>query len=330
MIFEIFMDLLSPKTIKELLNKYGAAPLKQMGQNFLINRGVLQKIICAANLDREDTVLEIGPGLGQMTQELAKRVKKVIAIEKDKKFVEILKETLKEYKNVEVIQDDILKTKKLKLLTKNYKLIANLPYYITSPVIRKFLEIENKPKEMILMVQKEVAQRICACPPSLRSGAGRRAKPPQMSLLAVSVQFYAQPKILGYASKGSFWPQPKVDSAILRLKPYSDPNYDVKSRGDHVALREYTRIENSGERFRVMSGSAGLSAFRVLFFKIVKAGFSAPRKQLAGNLSKKLGIKKEVTDKIMQKMGIDPKRRAETLNVEDWIELTKLLIEVLG
>ena len=188
------MNLLSVKDIKGLLQKYDAAPLKRMGQNFLINRGVLEKIIEAADLDKKDIVLEIGPGLGTLTQELAKRAKKVIAIEKDRKFAQILKETLKQYKNVKIIQGDVLEFPisnfqfpiKFQIsnfkFPKKYKLIANLPYNIASAVIRRFLETENTPQEMIVMVQKEVAQRICACPPSLRSGASRRASPVQAPL----------------------------------------------------------------------------------------------------------------------------------------------------
>jgi len=269
------MDLILSSTIKSLLQKYSAAPQKRFGQNFLINRGVLQKIIEAADLSRKDVVLEIGPGLGTLTHELASRAKKIIAVEKDRKFVAILKETLKEHRNVEIIHADILSFKPKAI---NYKLIANLPYNITSPVIRKFLEENDRPKEMILMVQKEVAQRICA-------------QPPDMSLLAVSVQFYAEPKILSYVSKGSFWPPPKVDSAILEITPKKElPDIDAK-----------------------------------LFFKIVHAGFSAPRKQLAGNLSKNLKIERNIIEDRLKKAGINPRQRAETLNIEDWTQLTSQL-----
>jgi 16S rRNA (adenine1518-N6/adenine1519-N6)-dimethyltransferase len=282
------MDLLSPKTIKELLVKYDAAPLKRLGQNFLINHGVRQKIIQVADLGRGDMVLEIGPGLGTLTQALAGRAKKVIAIEKDKKFVAILKETLKGYDNVKIIQNDILKFDieslefDCKLKIGNWKLIANLPYYITSPVIRKFLENTNRPKEMLLMVQKEVAQRICS-------------NPPDMSLLAVSVQFYANPQIISYVSKGSFWPAPKVDSAILRLTPQSNTN-----------LRMNANDTNK-------------------FFNVVRAGFSAPRKQLAGNLAKNLKIEHHIIEKEMEKARIEPSRRAETLTIEEWIKLAEQL-----
>ena len=163
------MDLTSPKIIKELLAKHDTQPFKGLGQNFLINAPVLDKITQGAQLNSEDTVLEVGPGIGTLTQELAKRVKRVVAIEKDRAMIEILKETLKGYKNIEIMQGDILKITNDKLHITNYKIVANIPYYLTSPLIRKFLEEKNQPTQMVLMVQKEVAQRIVARPPHLSS-----------------------------------------------------------------------------------------------------------------------------------------------------------------
>lgn len=283
------MNLLSVNEIKTLLNKYDAQPSKSLGQNFLINKNVLQKIIDAADLKSTDVILEIGPGIGTLTKELAQKVKKVIAVEKDRKMVEILKKTLKEFKNVEVINGDALKTDFK--FWKDYKLVANLPYYIASPVIRKFLEIEKQPKTMVLMLQKEVAQRICA-------------NPPDMNLLAVSVQFYAEPKIISYVSKNCFWPSPKVDSAVIKIIPLSS------RRGPSSAVRG--RASNQ------------------LFFKIVKAGFSQPRKQLAGNLAKNLlgEAKEKPRDKKQVEIWlvtnkISPQQRAETLSIADWINLIK-------
>ncbi|GAH64601.1 unnamed protein product, partial [marine sediment metagenome] len=239
------MNLASKKAIQNLLKKYQIRPLKRLGQNFLIDKRVITKLIGAANLKPKDVILEIGPGIGNLTQELAKKVKKVVAVEKDQKMVEILKETLKDYENVEIIKGDILKLdpRTYNLKPKIYKAVGNLPFYLTAPVIRKFLELKNPPREMILVVQKEVGQRICA-------------KSPDMSILAVSVQFYAKPKIISYVSRKSFWPSPKVDSAILRITPLI-----------------------SADRKLINAD---------LFFKIVKAGFSQPRKQLINNLSKSL------------------------------------------
>jgi len=277
---------MNQKEIKNLLKKYEISPSKRLGQNFLVNEGVLRKIIETANLKKEDVILEVGPGIGNLTLELAKRVKKVIAVEKDPHLVRILNEELriKNIKNVKIIQGDILKIK-IQYSTfdirHSYKVVANIPYYLTSPLIRKFLEnTEVRPLEMILMVQKEVAQRICA-------------KPPEMTILAVSVQFYSKPKIISYVSKKSFWPSPKVDSAILRIAPLINAD---------------RRLINAD-----------------LFFKIVKAGFSQPRKQLVNNLSKGLKMEKEKIKNWLLKNGIQPEQRAETLKIEDWLNLTKSL-----
>lgn len=235
--------------MKEILKKYGIKPSKRLGQNFLIDKGVLEKIIEAAKLSADDIVLEIGPGLGVLTIELAKRVKKVIAIEKDERMCKILRENLKDYKNVEIVNEDILKISNDKIQmpneiqSSNYKLVANLPYYITSPVIKKFLETENKPELMVLMVQKEVAQRITA-------------QPGNMSLLSVAVQFYADAKIIDYVSKKSFYPQPKVDSAIIKIVPKPIPKINTEK-----------------------------------FFNLVRKGFSSKRKMLKNNLGIDIGSK---------------------------------------
>jgi len=292
------------KEIKNWLKKYNIRPSRRLGQNFLIDEKVLRKIIEAAELSKDDIVLEVGPGIGNLTAELAKRVKKVIAIEKDQKMVEILKELLEGWKvrNVKIVKADILKfsPKIYNLKSKIYKVVANIPYYLTSPLIRKFLENTGvQPLQMVLMVQKEVAQRIVA-------------RPPDMSILAVSVQFYAKAEIISYISKKSFWPQPKVDSAIIKIKPLINTD---------------KRLINAD-----------------LFFKIVKAGFSQPRKQLINNLSKNLKVDElklistrrslalaRVIDKIkvrdwLLKNKIQPAQRAETLDIEDWQNLTKSFI----
>ena len=265
------MNLTSKKVIKNLLKKYGARPLKGLGQNFLIDEAVIKKIIKEARLQAKDIVLEIGPGIGTLTQEIAKKARLVTAIEKDLKMVEILKETIKNLKNVKIIQGDILK-----INLKPYKVVANLPFYLTAPAIRKFLETKFPPELMFLVVQKEVAQRICA-------------RPPKMNILAVSVQFYAKPEIISYISKKSFWPKPKVDGAILRITQI----HTDKKTDSHK------------------------------FFRIVKAGFSQPRKQLVNNLTKKLELEKEEIKSWLLKNNIQPTQRAETLTIKDWINLTK-------
>jgi len=281
--YNISMELTSLKTIKNLLAGRGIRPSRGLGQNFLIDKTAVRKIIETADLQPDDTVLEIGPGLGVLTQELAKTAKKVIAVEKDRNMVEILKETMKDFKNAEVICGDILRFDLLSNLSGGqtslgYKVVGNLPFYLTAHLIRQLLErTEDGPLYAVLVVQKEVAQRICA-------------KTPDMNLLAVSVQFYAEPKIISCVSKRSFWPSPEVDAAIMKIapKPQDLQRPDVCK-----------------------------------FFEVVKAGFSQPRKQLINNLSLGLNMSKEKTGEWLFKNGIQPNQRAETLSIDDWRNLTK-------
>jgi 16S rRNA (adenine1518-N6/adenine1519-N6)-dimethyltransferase len=261
------------KKTKEALAREG--PSKKLGQYFLIDKKAIKRIMAASGVSSDDTVLEVGPGSGALTEELCQKAKKVVAVEKDPKMAKFLKEDLKSYKNLKVYQGDILSFDLEKL--KEYKVVANLPFYLTNPVIRMFLEAEKRPKEMTLLVQKELAQRICA-------------KPPKMNLLAVSVQFYAFPKIVSYVKKSSFLPQPKIDTAVLKIIP------DKKRRS----------LE-----------------FDSKFFQIIRAGFAQPRKQLANNLAKGLKLNKEEAGRLLLKNSIQPDKRAETLKTEDWISLTK-------
>jgi len=277
------MNIVSKRNIKNLFKKYKIRASKGLGQNFLIDKKAVKKFIESAYLKPNDVILEIGPGLGVLTQELAEKVKKVMAVEKDPKMTRILlNDELRiiKTKNVEIIQGDILKILNSKFKIDNsYKVVANLPFYLTAPVIRKFLESNHQPREIILIVQKEVGQRICA-------------QPPDMNLLAVAVQIYAKPKIVSYISRQSFWPKPKVDSAIIRIAPLIKAHKKLKINVN-------------------------------LFFKIVRAGFSQPRKQLLNNLSKTLELNKEKTKSWLLKNKIQPSQRAESLEVRDWINLTK-------
>ncbi|MCK4473907.1 ribosomal RNA small subunit methyltransferase A [Candidatus Parcubacteria bacterium] len=294
---------------KKLLKKYQVLPSKKLGQNFLIDKTAIKKIIAAANLQPKDVVLEIGPGTGTLTQEIAKKVKQVIAVEKDAKMREILKETMKEYKNVKIIQADILKVinNKLSIINQgenisrpklsviNYKVIGNLPFYLTAPVIRKFLELfgvrpRTIPQQMVFVVQKEVGQRICP-PRRARSAGEAGAKLGKMNLLAVSVQFYANVKIIAYISKKCFWPQPKVDSAIIKITPLINADKNLINAD--------------------------------LFFRIVKAGFSQPRKQLLNTLSSGLKVEREKTKNWLLKNNIPVTQRPETLSIKDWMLLVK-------
>lgn len=274
------MNLLSETFIKKLLREKNFRPSQKLGQNFLVNRAIRQKIIRAAELKKSDTIIEVGPGLGTLTEALGREAQQVTAVEKDPRLIEILKETLKDFKNIKVIEGDILKIENSKLeIGNSFKVVANLPYYIASPVIRKFLQSPTPPKAMILMVQKEVAQRICS-------------RPAKMNRLAVFAQFYAEPKIIATVSKNCFWPRPKVESAIIKLR--------VKNKKPKVNPE--------------------------LFFKIVRAGFAQPRKQLANNLSRGLKLAKPEVAAWLGKNNLRPSQRAETLKLEDWINLTKNFI----
>ncbi len=251
-------------------------PKKHLGQNFLVNMGVTAKMTAAADLLKTDVVLEVGPGLGALTRELSARVKKVIAVEKDRNLAAHL---AKEFSGVDIIEQDILKFS-LETLPLGYKVVASIPFAITAPLIRKFLEATppdgGPPSLLVLLVQKEVAQRICA-------------KPPRMNLLAASVQFYGQARLVTVIKKGVFWPQPKVDAAILKLIPFGKkPEIDP-----------------------------------ALFFRVVKAGFLHPRKQLLNNIKEGLGMKRQGAEKLFTACNISPARRAETLSIADWILIAK-------
>jgi len=273
----------------------GIKPSKRLGQNFLVDKNALKKLADAAELTKDDIVLEVGAGTGTLTVELAKRAKRVIAVEKDRDLIPLLRDAIKKFENVQIAQGDILKLTidnlpltidkadkgRGSMVNGQWSMVGNIPYYLTAPLIRIFLETENPPQAMTLMVQKEMAQRICA-------------KPPDMSILAVSVQVYAKPEIVSYISRSAFWPQPKVDSAIIKITP-----------------------KHSGQLSIVNCQ---------LFFAIVKAGFSSPRKQLINNLSRGLGLSRKETEQWLLASDIAPERRAETLTVKEWITLTRNML----
>ncbi|MBI4301970.1 MAG: ribosomal RNA small subunit methyltransferase A [Chloroflexi bacterium] len=272
---------------RERLRRLGIRAQKRLGQHFLVDGRVLQRIVSSAELDPDDTVIEVGPGLGILTQELAKKARWVIAIEVDPRLTAGLKELLALSTNVLVIQGNILDYQPSVLLAapkgespSTYKVVANLPYYITSPVLRHFLEAQLKPKCLVVTIQKEVAQNIVA-------------RPGEMSLLAISVQFYGQPTIIDYVPARSFHPSPKVDSAILRIDVHERPPLEVGDR----------------------------------FFPTVRAGFSARRKQLANALAQGLGIVPKEAAFLLQLADIDPRRRAETLSLAEWAKLSQVMQE---
>lgn len=268
------MDLF--EQTKNLCKLYDIKPARSRGQNFLIEEKIYNDIVAVADLKTDDVVLEVGPGLGFLTAKLAALVKRLIAVELDDKLAEVLKIGLaaKNIQNVELINDDILNFSATNYDLKKYKIVANLPYNITSIFLRKFLEAEAKPELMVLMLQKEVAERIAA-------------KPGEMSLLSVSAQFYAEPEIMENVPKKYFWPEPEVDSAIIKLKIKSD-KYQVDEKK---------------------------------FFQLVKFGFSARRKMLKNNLAAGFKIETaEAADKIKQ-AGFNEKIRAQELSVGDWLKL---------
>jgi 16S rRNA (adenine1518-N6/adenine1519-N6)-dimethyltransferase len=268
-------------------------PKKHLGQVFLKNKAFLSKIVQAGGISSKDTVLEIGPGKGILTEVLLQTGAKVLAIEKDPQLVFFLKEKFKNNKNLILIQADIrdfLKNQKLqnlKLKIINYKVVGNIPYYLTSYLFRLLLELEKKPETIVLMIQKEVSQRIVA-------------QPPRMSLLSVSVQFYSQPKIICYVPKTAFWPKPKVDSAVIKLTPYSIIT-------------------------RPARGDARSEATKQSFFKVVKTGFRQPRKLLLNNIYHGLNIEKGKIKEIFEQLNISMNARPQNLSVEDWISLAQKL-----
>jgi len=190
---------------KNVLREYQIMPLRRRGQNFLINQNAIDKILSVADLKKDDIVLEIGAGIGSLTRELGKRAKRVVAVEIDKILVKILEQELKDFKNIKIIQEDIRKFNLKKNNLKKYKIVANVPFNITGFILKKFFNEKNKPELMVLIIQKEVAERIIS-------------SPPKMSLLSVIMQFYADVKLVSIIKNNNFFPRPKVDSALLILK----------------------------------------------------------------------------------------------------------------
>lgn len=266
------------KQTSQLFHQQDFRPLKYLGQHFLRQKAVLTKIIAAASLKKSDLVIEIGPGLGVLTERLAQNAGRVFAIEKDSRLIPLLKEKFVQTGNVNIFEGDALKIKNWKAKTKNvpYKVVANLPYYAATRLIRQFLESPWPPKLMVVMLQKEVAQRICS-------------QPPQMKLLAAAIRFYADAKIIASVPKTAFWPRPKIDSAVIKLETQS-----AKRKIDEK-----------------------------LFFKIVKAGFSQPRKTILNNLASKLGISKKEAEAWLSAQGISLGKRPGELSFENWLSLAR-------
>ena len=302
--------------VRGLLEQWDLRPSKGLGQNFLVDPVVLDRIVVAAELARTDVVLEVGAGLGTLTGRLARQAGHVVAVELDQRLIPVLEHVLSGLTNVTVVQGDILALDPAALLQSqigksanageytgkqigksanlqspisspqspipnpHYKVVANLPYYITSAVLRHLLEARLKPQRMVLTVQREVAERIVA-------------RPGQMSLLAVSVQFYGQPQLLFRVRPGSFYPSPEVESAVVRIDLYAEPPVLVEDTG--------------------------------AFFRVVRAGFGQRRKQLRNALAAGLGRPPEEVAARLREVGVDPSRRAQALSLEEWGRVTRAL-----
>lgn len=278
-----------PKNTIEILQKYNFSFQKKFGQNFLIDTHILERIINEAEITDSDMVLEIGPGIGTMTQYLCENAKKVVAVEIDKSLIPILDDTLSEYDNVTVINEDILKVDINRLVNekndgKAIKVVANLPYYITTPIIMGLFEKKVNVESITVMVQKEVAQRMQATPGTKDYGA-----------LSLAVQYYSEPEIVANVPPNCFMPRPNVSSAVIRMTLHKEPKVVVQNE--------------------------------ILLFKIIKASFSQRRKTLVNSInnSQELSFSKEQVVKALEEMGISENIRGEALTLKQFGTLSDIL-----
>lgn len=266
---------LPPLNVPQLLRQHGLQPKKSLGQNFLYDPHILQRIVAAAEIPPQATVLEVGAGLGTLTRYLACAARRVVAVELDGRLIPLLREVLAGTDNVTLLQGDILTLDLTPWLADADPLlvVANIPYYITSALIRRLLEGTVRPQRLVLTVQREVAERICAAPGAL-------------SLLALSVQVYGQPRPVGRIPAGAFYPPPKVDSTILRVDLYPQPRLPAEDLP--------------------------------IFFRLAQAAFAQRRKTLRNALAAGLGWPPTQVETLLRQAEIDPRRRAETLSLEEW------------
>ena len=279
--------LYSPSYVKEIIDRYGFRFSKSLGQNFLIDGNIVRKIVQGANITKNDYVLEIGPGIGTLTEELAINAKKVVSVELDDSLIELLDETLETYDNVEIIHGDILKTDIKKLINEKLnggpiKVVANLPYYVTTPIIGMLLENSYNIESITVMIQKEVADRMMALHGSKTYGS-----------LSVFIRFYSNPETIIKVPKTVFMPQPKIDSTVIKL--------NIKK-----GLPDVDKDQ---------------------LFKVVKAAFSKRRKTLLNALSSYgfQDLDKETIRKALEEIQISPEIRAENLSIEEFINISKIL-----
>lgn len=287
-------EIATPSRTRELLQKHGFSFKKSLGQNFLTELNILKKIVAAAQITKETNVIEIGPGIGALTEQLGKKAHQVLAYEIDERLLPILTDSLSEYQNITIIHEDILAADVEQDVEQTFtekwplKVVANLPYYITTPIMMKLIESRLPIDEMVVMMQKEVAERISAQPGSKAYGS-----------LSIAAQFYMEAAIAFIVPKTAFVPQPNVDSAILKLTKREQPIVTVKDE----------------ERF----------------FRLVKGAFQQRRKTLWNNLLATYGKQEEMVEKLkiaLASVEIDPKRRAETLSIEEFAALSNRLVEL--
>lgn len=273
---------IEPLQVPQLLRQYGLKPQKSLGQNFLVDHNALLKIVRDADVGPDDHVLEIGAGLGNLTRILAVHAKTVTAVEIDQHLFPALEAVTRPYRNVRLVKGDILNIQPETLFSEQgYKVVANIPYYITSAVIRHLLEASVRPERIVLTIQREVAERILS-------------EDEKMSLLSLSVQLYGDAQITNHIPAECFYPQPKVDSSVLMIDVYPEPRLSIKG-------------------------------VKVLF-RLAHAAFNQKRKMLRNSLKPILGEDTDTISKILEKSGIDPRRRPEALSIDEWIGLAETLI----
>jgi len=285
------MNLTNIGTIKEIMSRHGFSFSKGLGQNFIINPEICPKIAENGNAQRGFGILEIGTGVGVLTAELAKRADKVTAIEIDKRLLPVLAETLAEFDNIKIINQDVMKADLRKIIAEEFDglkvaVCANLPYYITSPIIMLLLESRLPIESITVMVQKEASQRLCARVGTRDSGA-----------ITVAVNYYGTVRQLFGVSRGNFMPSPNVDSAVIRID-----------------LNQNYRLDSDSEEF---------------FFRVVKAGFSQRRKTLANAVSSQMSVSKETIYAVLREIGLSESVRIESMNMEQLIDFSEKLRKIL-
>lgn len=269
---------MNPRT---LLEQHGIHPKRALGQNFLHDPGALNKIVATAEIAPEETVLEVGAGTGALTRALLDCGSPVVAVETDARLLPLLRAGLPHTPRLRLLHADVLRLDLARLLAPQpWLCVANLPYYITGAILRHLLECPHRPRRLVLTVQQEVAQRLVA-------------RPGDMSLLAVSVQFFGRPQIVSRLRPAAFWPRPEVDSAVIRIDLHPQPLLDVPDEAT--------------------------------FFRVLRAGFSQRRKQLRNALGSGLGIRPAAAADLLNAAAIDPRRRAQTLTLEEWAALARAL-----